>query len=118
VSPPDSYKFHTVANITDQSNIVFSARGVADARVLLTDDLGSEPYEIVIGVWANVDTLASLSLIRRGLEGSMASALPTISILSPREDRFFWISWDSTQILFGRVWPMLACHAYSIEHIP
>jgi hypothetical protein len=112
-SPGGTYSYQTVVNVTDIDRIVFTARGVRDARILLSSDDASEPIEIVIGGSHNPLTGSSVSMIRGGVQPTSSTTLerpgligPTYTgsgILSPDEDRFFWISWWEWGVFVGRV---------------
>jgi hypothetical protein len=103
-SPARIYSFQTVANVTNMNSIVFSFRGTNDATLLLADDAGSEPIEIVIGGWWDPANGNSRSNVRRSVQGSNQEVWPiTNQILNATEDRFFWIRWSATQIAIGQV---------------
>jgi hypothetical protein len=101
-SPKGIYSYQTVADVTNTDSIVFTARGASDAWLLLSDDIGSEPIEIVIGGWMETDFK---STIRIGVEltGGAGQLVDTPGILSVDEDRFFWIRWSATLIEVGKV---------------
>jgi hypothetical protein len=91
---------------------VFAVRGVRDARILLSSDDASEPIEIVIGGSHNPATGSSVSMIRGGVQPIGSTILepdlsgPTYTesgILSPDEDRFFWIYWSEQVVAVGKV---------------
>jgi hypothetical protein len=96
------------------TSIVFTARGVRDARILFSsDDAGSEPLEIVIGGSHNPADESSVSMIRWGVQsiGSdnlerphlFAATHTEFGLLSPEEDRFFWITWWEGGMYVGKV---------------
>jgi hypothetical protein len=100
-------------NVTDIGHIVFTARGVRDARILLSSDDASEPIEIVIGGSHNPANGSSVSLIRWGVQpksnatlerpGLIGATYTGSGILSPNEDRFFWIQWWERGVYVGKV---------------
>jgi hypothetical protein len=98
-SPPSEYKYNKVADVSTQSSFVFTVRGYSDAHILLTDDDGSEPIEIVIGGWGN-----TASMIRRGVQTFNPECFwATNDVISPNSDRTFWISWTTTFVRVGVV---------------
>jgi hypothetical protein len=89
-------------NILNLPNVVFTVRGVRDASILLSDGSGAEPVEIVLGGW--VESGNTRSMIRRGVQGHNPNVWPSTSgILSPTEDRSFWIYRDASRVEVGRV---------------
>jgi hypothetical protein len=103
-SPANSYSFRSVLDVTGADSVVFTVRGMRDATILLSDDrTGSEPWEIVIGGWYQPNGNAR-SMVRRGMQGHNPAAWPvTDNILSPFEDRFFWLQWSKDTITLGKV---------------
>jgi hypothetical protein len=99
-SPKGNYSYQTVADITNTDSIVFTARGASDAWLLLSDDIGTEPIEIVIGGWMETDIK---STIRVGVQAMPGQLVDTPGILSTTEDRPFWIRWSATLIEVGKV---------------
>jgi hypothetical protein len=96
------------------NSIVFTARGVRDARILLSsDDAGSEPIEIVIGGSQNPANGSSVSTIRWGVQPTSSATLEQpdwigatytgSGILSPNEDRFFVINWWGESVVIFKV---------------
>jgi hypothetical protein len=98
------------------NGISFTARGVRDARILLSSDDASEPIEIVIGGSHNPANGSSVSMIRWGVQPTSNTSNATLErpdwiaatytgsgILSPNEDRFFWIYWWEGGIIVGKV---------------
>jgi hypothetical protein len=112
-SPGGNYTYQTVMNVTDMDRIVFTVRGVRDARILLSSDDASEPIEIVIGGSYNPANGSSVSLIRWGVQSTSSATLERPSwigatytesgILSPDEDRFFVIHWWEYGVVVGKV---------------
>jgi hypothetical protein len=125
-SPGHTYRCQTVVNvtgivftgrarrdITGMDRIVFTARGVRDARILLSSDDASEPIEIVIGGSHNPADGSSVSMIRLGVQPTSSATLERpdwigatyteSGILSPNEDRFFWIFWNELGVYVGKV---------------
>jgi hypothetical protein len=91
-------------NVGGMTSVVFTARGARDAAILLADDVGSEPIEIVIGGWWNPSNGDARSMIRRGVQGHNPAVWPTTNrYLSTTEDRPFWIRWSATSIEVGQV---------------
>jgi hypothetical protein len=93
--------------------IVFTARAVRDARILLSSDDASEPIEIVIGGSYNPATGSSVSMVRWGVQptsnatpeppGLIGATYTGSGILIPDEDRFFWIYWWELGVYVGKV---------------
>jgi hypothetical protein len=76
-----------------QSYLILTVRGETDAFILLSDRAG-QPFEIVIGQESSIRALST--------NGTAATA-QTDGIISPLEDRFFWMSWTVNSISVGRV---------------
>jgi hypothetical protein len=55
-------------------------------------------YEIIIGGWGN-----TASEIRIGMQGTTLSRNQTANFLKVDEFRAFYISWDQTNLIVGRV---------------
>jgi hypothetical protein len=113
-SPGRNYTYQTVLYIAAKDSIVFTARGVRDARILLSSDDAAEPIEIVIGGSHNPANGSSVSMIRWGVQPTSNATLerPDLigatytdpsGILSPDEDRFFWIYWSEQVVGVGKV---------------
>jgi hypothetical protein len=94
--------------------IVFTARGLRDARILLSSDGGGGAIEIVIGGSYNPANGSSVSVVRLGVPPTSSAILEPpdwitatytdpSGILSPDEDRFFWIYYDGWEFLVGKV---------------
>jgi hypothetical protein len=111
-----------VANIAGNAIFVFGVRGHNDAHVLLSDDSGTEPYEIVIGGWYNPLTGDSRSMIRRGIQGSNLDVWPnTKNILDPATTRYFWLQMSTSEIVLGKVcvaMPHSSCAVFVVKGYP
>jgi hypothetical protein len=111
--------YQTVADVTNTDSILFTARGASDAWLLLSDDIGTEPIEIVIGEWRETGMKSS---IRIGLNsaGAAGHLVDTPGILSVDEDRPFWIRWSATLIEVGQVssGPAACLLIYTLDACP
>jgi hypothetical protein len=92
-STPDRYT--TVVNLENRASVVFGVQGEQDARILLSDATGAEPFVIVLG---------NSTEISRGMMRAYGSQqLSTPGLLSVSESRFFWIQWTRSAVTLGKV---------------
>jgi hypothetical protein len=118
-SPKGNYSYQTVADVTNTDSILFTACGASDAWLLLSDDEGSEPIEIVIGGWMETDFKSTIR-IGVGSAGAAGHLVDTPGILSVDEDRPFWIRWSATLIEVGQVssGPAACLLMYTLDACP
>lgn len=91
-SPPGVYSYVTLVSLRGRTELLVTIRGQDEALLLLSNSRG-QPFEIVIGPETK---------IRPGPNGVGGTAI-TNDILSPLEDRMFWIRWNPASIALGRV---------------
>ena len=100
---PGVFHYTVFAERLPTRALTFSVRAANDAHVGLfvapQDDQpgdGQEMYEIVIGGWANTQ-----SVIRAAPQGDNLVTVATPSILDPNEWRQFWVTFSEGTIILG-----------------
>ena len=88
-----------VATLGEQ-HILFKLKACADAHVVLSKNVGLtsiDSYEIHIGAQNN-----TMSYIRQGVNGGVMDEDSTRGILSCTTSQWYWISWSTNYIEFGK----------------